>query len=205
MHFYQIAIKPFLAFLLCLTLVAAHAFEATVVGISDGDTITVLDSRKTQHKIRLAGIDAPEKGQDFGNNSKEHLSDLLYKKVVNIPDNKLDRYGRTVSRVFVGRTDASLEMIKAGMAWHFKKYQHEQSLEDRLSYNNAELEAKKAKVGLWSNGGAKRPEDFRSESRLMTGAENSGDCPCGYASYCTGPRGGQYCLNPNGKKNYIAQ
>ncbi len=205
MIFYPIGIKHLLAFLLCLTLESAYAFEATVVGISDGDTITVLDGRKTQHKIRLAGIDAPEKGQDFGNKSKEHLSDLVYKKVVNIPDNKLDRYGRTVSRVFIRRTDASLEMIKAGMAWHFKKYQHEQSLEDRLSYNNAELEAKKAKVGLWSNEIVKRPEDFRSESRLMTGAESSGDCPCGSASFCTGPRGGQYCLNPNGKKKYISQ
>lgn len=205
MRFYQIDIKHSLAFLLCLTLTSAHAFEATVVGISDGDTITVLDSRKTQHKIRLAGIDAPEKGQDFGNKSKEYLSDLVYKKVVSIPDNKLDRYGRTVSRVIVGSTDASLEMIKAGMAWHFKKYQHEQSLEDRLSYNAAEVEARKAKVGLWSNVTAKRPEDFRSESRLMSGAENSGDCPCGSTVLCTGPRGGQYCLNSNGKKKYIAQ
>ncbi len=205
MHFYQIVFKHFAAILLCLTLASAHAFEATVVGISDGDTITVLDSRKTQHKIRLAGIDAPEKGQDFGNKSKEYLSDLAYEKVVNIPDNKLDRYGRTVSRVFVGRTDASLEMIKAGMAWHFKKYQHEQSLEDRLSYNAAELEARKVKIGLWSIGVAKRPEDFRSESRLMTGAQNSSDCPCGSTSLCTGLRGGQYCLNPNGKKKYIPQ
>ena len=205
MHFYQIVFKHFAAILLCLTLASAHAFEATVVGISDGDTITVLDSRKTQHKIRLAGIDAPEKGQDYGNKSKEHLSNLVYKRVVSIPDNKLDRYGRTVSRVFVGRVDTSLEMIKAGMAWHFKKYQHEQSLEDRLSYNAAELEARKVKIGLWSIGVAKRPEDFRSESRFRTDAQNFGDCPCGSTSFCTGPRGGQYCLNPNGKKKYIAQ
>ena len=124
---------------------------------------------------------------------------------VNIPDNKLDRYGRTVSRVIVGSTDASLEMIKAGMAWHFKKYQHEQSLEDRLSYNAAEVEARKVKVGLWSIGVAKRPEDFRSESKSMSGAQNSSDCPCGSTDLCAGPRGGHYCLNPNGKKKYIAQ
>ena len=70
------------------------------------------------------------------------------------------------------------------MAWHSRRYQHEQSLE---------------------NGVPKRPEDFRSESRSMTGSENSGDCPCGSTVLCTGPRGGQYCLNPNGKKKYIAQ
>ncbi len=197
--------KITLLIVLSMFQLSALAFQAHVVGVSDGDTITVLDSYKTQYKIRVAGIDAPEKGQDFGNKSKEHLSDLVYKKVVNIPDNKLDRYGRTVSRVFIGSTDASLEMIKAGMAWHFKKYQHEQSLEDRLSYNAAEVEARKAKVGLWANGTAKRPEDFRSESRLMTGVENSGDCPCGSTVLCTGPRGGQYCLNSNGKKKYIAQ
>ena len=95
---------------------AAFAYEARVVGVSDGDTITVLDVQKEQHKIRLAGIDAPEKGQEFGNKAKEHLSDLVYGKTVNLPDAKIDKYGRTVSRVLVGNTDAGLAMIQAGMS-----------------------------------------------------------------------------------------
>ena len=101
---------------LSLSIFTASAFEARVVGVSDGDTITVLDAQKTQHKIRLAGIDAPEKNQDFGHRSKEHLSDLVYGMTVSLPDTKIDKYGRTVSRVLVGNTDAGLEQIKSGMA-----------------------------------------------------------------------------------------
>ncbi len=183
----------------------AMAFEGKVVGVSDCDTITVLDNNKIQHKIRLASIDAPEKGQEFGNSSKEHLSDLVYGKTVNVPDSKLDRYGRTVSRVLVGNTDASLEMIKAGMAWHFKKYELEQKLEDRLSYNAAELKNRNARLVLWSQGEAKRPEDFRSESKSVKTANNDTDCPCGAHNFCTGPRGGQYCINGSGKKKYASQ
>jgi endonuclease YncB( thermonuclease family) len=180
------------------------AFEGNVVGVSDGDTITVLDINKVQHKVRLAGIDAPEKGQEFGKSSKELLSDLVYGKTVNVPDTKLDRYGRTVSRVLIGGTDVSLEMIKAGMAWHFKKYELEQKFDDRLRYNAAEVMARNAKLGLWSQGTAKRPEDFRSESRLVQTANSNDECPCGANSLCTGSRGGQYCINSNGKKKYTS-
>ncbi len=147
-------------------LAPAFAFEALVIGISDGDTITVLDNQKVQHKIRLAGIDAPEKGQDFGNKAKEHLSDLVYGKAVNLPDTKLDRYGRTVSRVFLGNIDAGLEMIKAGLAWHFKKYQFEQSIVDRLRYSEAENKARDIKVGLWSLAAPTRPEVLNMKVRL---------------------------------------
>lgn len=193
-------------FIACLGLsFSVLAFEGKVVGVSDGDTITVLDINKVQHKIRLAGIDAPEKGQEFGNSSKEHLSDLVYGKTVNVPDSKSDRYGRTVSRVFIGNTDASIEMIKAGMAWHFKKYELEQNLEDRLSYNAAEVKARNARLGLWSQGAAKRPEDFRSESKAVKTTSNDADCPCGANNFCTGPRGGQYCINGSGKKKYASQ
>lgn len=193
-------------FIACLGLsFSVMAFEGKVVGVSDGDTITALDNNKVQRKIKLAGIDAPEKGQEFGNSSKERLSDLVYGKTVNVPDRKLDRNGRTVSRVFFGNSDASLEMIKAGMAWHFKKYELEQNLEDRLSYNAAEVKAKNARFGLWSQGEAKRPEDFRSESKSFKTAHNDADCPCGANNFCTGPRGGQFCINGSGKKKYASQ
>ena len=133
MNFRKIIIKSTITALLSLFITCAWTFEAKVVGISDGDTITVLDGNKVQHKIRVAGIDAPEKAQDFGNRSKEHLSDLVFGKTVSIPESKIDRYGRTVSRVMIGKTDAGLEQIKAGMAWHYKKYEIEQSPADRTS------------------------------------------------------------------------
>jgi endonuclease YncB( thermonuclease family) len=200
----QLVIKFLTLAVLSLSICRVDAFEAKVVGVSDGDTITVLDGNRVQHKIRLAGIDAPEKGQDFGSKAKEHLSDLVYGKTVNLPDAKTDRYGRTVTRVQVGNTDAGLEMLKAGMAWHYKKYEIEQSPADRTSYGAAEIRARSSLVGLWSQGTPDRPEDFRHGSKSPK-AEGSGrECLCGTNNFCTGPRGGQFCLNGSGKKKYAS-
>jgi endonuclease YncB( thermonuclease family) len=185
--------------------ISAIAFEGKVVGVSDGDTIVVLDSKKEQHKIRVAGIDAPEKSQDFGSKAKEHMSDLVFGKTVSLPDAKTDKYGRTVSRVLVGNKDAGLEMIKAGMAWHYKKYEIEQSPADRASYGAAEINARNARVGLWSQVTPTRPEDFRYESKAPKAAGSGTECPCGTNNFCTGSRGGSYCVNGSGKKKYASQ
>lgn len=105
-----------------------------VVSVADGDTITVLDADKTQHKIRLNGIDAPEKAQPFGQLSKQSLSDLVFGKTVQIDANKVDRYGREVGKVLVDGVDTNLEQVRRGLAWHYKAYQREQQPEDRLTY-----------------------------------------------------------------------
>lgn len=183
---------------------SAIAFEGKVVGVSDGDTITVLDSNRVQHKIRVAGIDAPEKGQDFGVKAKEYMSGLVFDKTVNLPEAKIDKYGRTVSRVLVGNTDAGIEMIKAGLAWHYKKYEIEQLPADRVSYGSAEIKARNEHIGLWSQGTPIRPEDYRFESKAPKAAGNVTECPCGTNNFCTGPRGGQFCLNGSGKKKYAS-
>jgi endonuclease YncB( thermonuclease family) len=198
----SIAKSTFIA-LLGLSL-SVMAFEGKVVGVSDGDTITVLDSKKEQHKIRVSGIDAPEKGQEFGNKAKEQLSDLVYGKTVNLPDAKIDKYGRTVSRVLVGNTDAGLAMIQAGMAWHYKKYEIEQSPADRVRYSEAEVSARGAKIGLWSQVTPTRPEDFRYESKAPKAAGSGTECPCGTNNFCTGSRGGQFCITGSGKKKYAS-
>lgn len=109
----------------------ASTIEGKVVGVSDGDTITVLDSSKMQHKIRLSGIDAPEKAQPFGNRSKESLSDLVFDNPVTVDTDKRDRYGRNVGKVLIDVTDANLEQIKPGTAWHYKAYEREQPDVDR--------------------------------------------------------------------------
>ena len=184
---------------------SALAFEGKVVGVSDGDTITVLDSNRVQHKIRVAGIDAPEKGQDFGGIAKEHMSGLVFGKTVYLPEAKIDKYGRTVSRVLVGDTDAGLEMIKAGMAWHYKKHEIEQSPADRASYGSAEIKARNAHIGSWSQRTPTRPEDYRYESKAPKAAGSGTECPCGTNNFCTGSRGGQFCLNGSGKKKYASQ
>ena len=94
--------------------------DGQVVGVTDGDTITVLDGQRTQHKVRLAGIDAPEKAQAFGQRSKEHLSSLVFGRQVKVETEKQDRYGRTVGKVLVEGRDANLAMVVAGLAWHYK-------------------------------------------------------------------------------------
>ncbi len=136
-------------FLIGLQWVAhAEVLLGHVVGVSDGDTITVLDETKQRHVIRLMGIDAPEKAQAFGQKSKQSLSDLVFKKEVSVTWFKRDRYGRTVGQVHVDDSDVSLQQIKRGLAWHYKQYEREQSVEDRTRYADAEMEARIAKEGL---------------------------------------------------------
>jgi endonuclease YncB( thermonuclease family) len=169
---YRLRQAVFALGLICtLTALArAEVIEGRVVGIADGDTITVLDASKTQYRIRLQGIDAPESHQGFGAKSKHHLSDLVYNREVSVEWNKRDRYGRIVGKVFVASRDAGLEQIRAGMAWHYKYYQREQSSRDRRLYENAEQEARAARRGLWSDPNPIPPWDFRRGGRGGTTA-----------------------------------
>jgi len=139
----------------------ADVIVGWVVGIADGDTITVLDDTRTQHKIRLAGIDAPEKKQPFGNRSKESLSDLVFSKTVTVDTDKRDKYGREVGKVLVDGIDANLEQVKRGMAWHYKAYEREQSAIDRKAYAEAENEASASRRGLWEDKSPLPPWEFR--------------------------------------------
>jgi len=106
------------------------AWTGKVVGIADSDTITVLNG-KTPVKIRLYGIDCPEKGgQAFGNKAKQFTSDMVFKKQVQIEPMDQDRYGRTVAWVFVDGKNLCEELVAAGLAWHYKKYSSDQNLAD---------------------------------------------------------------------------
>lgn len=192
-----------LALVLLNSSLYAASINGKVVGVSDGDTITVLDASKTQIKVRLEGIDAPEKAQPFGQKSKEHLSDLVFGKQVVVESNKTDKYGRTVGKVLVNGKDANLEQVRSGFAWHYKEYQKEQSPSDRVAYSNAETNAQNIKSGLWRDPKPMPPWEWRHGGKdEPTAQSNASGCPCGGESYCTGPRGGQYCIAPNGKKKY---
>lgn len=152
--------------LVCLLLAlacAVHAETVTgrVVGVADGDTITVLDADKVQHKIRLAGIDAPEKKQAFGNRSKESLSDLVFDKTVNVETDKRDRYRREVGKVLVNGRDVNLVQVERGMAWFYRQYQREQSPNDRKLYEAAENAARAGRRGLWRDTDPVPPWEFR--------------------------------------------
>jgi endonuclease YncB( thermonuclease family) len=141
--------------------ILAETIDGRVVGVHDGDTITVLDSTKTQHKIRLAGIDAPELKQAFGHASKKHLSDLVYDRGVTLDCGKTDKYKREVCVVMIDGKDANLAQIEAGMAWWYRKYQKEQSARQKTDYEAAEVVAKEARIGLWQDAEPTAPWDFR--------------------------------------------
>jgi len=140
---------------------ATNLLQGRVVSVADGDTITILDASNTQHKIRLQGIDAPEKAQAFGEKSKQALHALVHSKTVEVSFTKNDKYGRIVGKVFLGTQDICHEQIKTGLAWHYAKYQNEQPPEDREAYSASERSAKSQKLGLWSDDQPVPPWDYR--------------------------------------------
>ncbi len=151
----------FLLFLACN--LSAATLQGMVVHVADGDTLTVLDDQITQHKIRLQGIDAPEKAQAFGQKSKQSLNQLVHSKIVTVEFQKKDKYGRTVGKVILNGTDVCLEQIKLGMAWHYKQNQSEQPKEDRDTYAQAELTARTQAVGLWKDKSPTAPWELRRQ------------------------------------------
>lgn len=132
-----------------------------VVGVSDGDTITVLDDQKRQHKIRLEGTDAPESNQDFGSRAKQSLSDLVFGKTVTVASSKKDRYGRTLGKVTLDGKNVNLEQVNRGMAWFYRQYAKELSGNDAATYEQTEARARQEKRGLWVDPSPTPPWDFR--------------------------------------------
>lgn len=135
--------------------------EGRVVGVTDGDTITVLDRARTEHVVRLGGIDAPERRQPYGNVAKEALSSLVYDRLVEARCWKRDRYGREICSVLLGTRDAGLEMIRDGYAWHFKAFELEQTPGERETYARTEEAARAARRGLWSEPKPVPPWEWR--------------------------------------------
>lgn len=161
---------PFLRWLLlCLSLTAlpaaAEQLHGRVVRVADGDTITVLDAGKTQHKIRLAGIDAPEKSQAYGQRSKQSLAELVADKTVVVETHKQDRYGRAVGKVLLDGRDVNLVQVERGMAWFYRQYQQELTAQDRALYESAESVAKEHRRGLWQDKAPAPPWDWRKAQR----------------------------------------
>ena len=140
---------------------SAYELTGRIVSIADGDSVTLLDTNLRQHKIRLSGIDAPERRQPFGNRSRLHLGALVFGKRVTAHCPKTDRYKRAVCRIEVDGIDANLAQLDAGMAWHYKAYAREQRAPDRRRYAQAEDRARDARQGLWADRAPMAPWDFR--------------------------------------------
>jgi endonuclease YncB( thermonuclease family) len=142
-----------------LALADPQLISGRVVGVADGDTLTVLTPEYEQVKVRLAEIDAPEKAQSFGQVSKKSLSDLAYGKAVEIRVVTTDRYGRTVGAVTVDGQDINQLQVERGLAWAYRKYLHRPELLD------VEAAARAAHRGLWADADPIPPWEFRHEKR----------------------------------------
>jgi endonuclease YncB( thermonuclease family) len=161
-HFYP-ALKFVIIAIGILYLPAAQAetFSGKVVGVADGDTLTVLTASKQQHEIRLAEIDAPEESQPFGTTSKQSLLDLCFGKEAKVRPRATDRYKGTVARVTCAGIDANAEQVKRGMAWVHRRYAKDNKLYVLQHY------ARVAKRGLWSDPSAISPSAWRDQRKQM--------------------------------------
>lgn len=151
---------------------SAATLVGQVVGVTDGDTVTVLDEQRQQHKVRLAGIDAPEKKQPFGQRSKETLSDAVFGKTVSVEWDKVDRYGRIVGKIIVDARDVNLGQVEAGLAWWYQKYASEQAASDQRLYAQAEDDAKRGRLGLWSEAEPIAPWEWRRSKTSPVAGHN---------------------------------
>jgi endonuclease YncB( thermonuclease family) len=143
----------------------AEELIGKVIKVSDGDTITVIDSNNQKHKIRLKGIDAPESQQTFGDVSTQSLSELVYDKEVLVTWDKKDRYYRILGKVIVEGNDANYEQLKKGLAWYYKQYEKDLNDEDKKKYSEAEERARNYTEGLWADSNSIPPWEFRRKGK----------------------------------------
>lgn len=140
--------------LLSLPCANAETFSAQVIGVSDGDTITVLRDQNPI-KIRLAEIDCPEKSQAFGQSARSHTADLVFGKAVLVSTLSKDKYGRLIANVSVDGKNLSEELVSSGYAWCYRKYSKNNDLLQE------EADAKSARRGLWTDPQPTPPWEYR--------------------------------------------
>lgn len=170
---------------MALFLLPCSLFAAQVIGIQDGDTLTLLVDR-VPLRIRLADIDAPEKKQAFGQRAKQSLSDMCFGKSATYRTQAIDKYGRTVARVTCAGIDANRAQVEHGMAWVYAKYNKDSSLP------SVQAGARSRRAGLWMDKNPIPPWEFRHP--VVTNIPDASGC-------ITGPKGGRYRLI-DGRKRY---
>ena len=144
-----------LPLLLLLLAVPAVEFQGRVVAIVDGDTVEVMHEGRAE-RIRLNGIDAPEHRQAFGRRAQDFLGEMIFKQNVRVVVRSKDRYGRTVADLFLGSKNVNQEMVRAGMAWWYRRYAPRD-----MVLRGLEERAREAGLGLWADPDATAPWNFR--------------------------------------------
>lgn len=153
-------ILTFLTFMLIFPFTALSAESIIkVVSIPDGDTLNIINSKNKKIKIRLYGIDAPETTQKYGQASRDYLRKIVKNKTLTYKIRSKDDYGRVVATLYGDNKDLNYEMIKAGLAWHYKYYYKSKK------YAEAEKNARKQKLGLWKGDNPQAPWDYRKENK----------------------------------------
>jgi micrococcal nuclease len=136
-----------------------RTLSGTVIKVADGDTFTMLTDQNQQVRVRLHGIDAPEKNQEFSRTSKNYLTELVMHKVVEVVPRKKDQYGRVVAVVYVEQLAVNEAMLKAGLAWHFTEF------DSNSDWHNMESAARRKRIGIWSQPDPVPPWEFRKANR----------------------------------------
>lgn len=153
--------KKSILLILLLTItfaIESKTLKGKIVKVSDGDTVILLDSDNTQHKIRLDGIDAPEKGQAYGNKATDYLANLIAGKKVKVEYQKIDQYRRILGTIYYDEMNINNEMVRAGYAWRYYYNKNKHLLE-------LQNEAKGAKRGLWKDKSAIDPYQYRKNKK----------------------------------------
>ena len=138
---------------------SANSHLWRVVGVHDGDTITCLDENNQQQKVRMAEIDAPELGQDFGKVSRDAMAGMVFGKTVEVVDDGKDRYGRWIGHVFVNGVEVNRQMVATGNAWHYAAYSKDKSLATLQS------QAQSQRLGLWAQPDPTPPWEYRATAK----------------------------------------
>lgn len=132
-----------------------------VIAVIDGDTLVVLDAQREAHRIRLAGIDAPERDQAHGDVARHALVDWVQRRQVLVTGHKFDRWQRLVGRVWLAGEDLNLRLVGSGHAWHDRMHLAEQTEADQQRYAAAEAAARRDRLGLWAAPDPTPPVVFR--------------------------------------------
>jgi endonuclease YncB( thermonuclease family) len=169
-------LRAVFALLCCIASgVQAETFTAKVIAVMDGDTVMVLRG-KQKIKVRMANIDAPERGQDFGKQSRESLLEMVGKKQVQIETQAVDQYGRIVALVSIDGRSVNQEQVKRGMAWEYSHYHSDKT------YLDLQNEAQQAKHGLWAQPDAQLPWQWRKLHPPKPSIQNQ---ECGKKRLCS--------------------
>lgn len=146
-------------FVSCSMITEKGTISGKVISVADGDTMTILTADKKQIKIRMLGIDAPERGQDFGTVARQQLNNLCYGKNVIVEKKDEDQYGRVLGVVYVDGMNVNEYMVRNGLAWYYRHFVNDPRLD------SLELLARKEKVNIWSMKNPTPPYEFRKSRR----------------------------------------